>query len=99
MRINPVVGGGAIAIISTATKQSKFGLPVDTDSNRQRIKDLFVKYDWLKGLHVHVGSQGTPVDLFVKGARVSQFIVSRDLEVDFWIALCMSVVVKWIQCS
>ena len=28
LRINPVVGGGEIPMISTATKQSKFGLPL-----------------------------------------------------------------------
>ena len=83
LRINPVVGGGAIAIISTATKQSKFGLPVDTDDNRARIADLYARYDWLRGVHVHVGSQGTPVDLFVKGARVRSKMLMVNLDQHF----------------
>jgi diaminopimelate decarboxylase len=32
LRINPVVGAGQIAMISTATPQSKFGLPLTTDT-------------------------------------------------------------------
>ena len=35
LRINPVVGGGAIALFSVATAASKFGLPV-TDDTRDR---------------------------------------------------------------
>ena len=32
LRINPVVGAGQIAMISTATPQSKFGLPLTTNT-------------------------------------------------------------------
>ena len=32
LRINPVVGAGQIAMISTATPQSKFGLPFTTET-------------------------------------------------------------------
>jgi diaminopimelate decarboxylase len=32
LRINPVVGAGQIAMISTATPQSKFGLPLTTET-------------------------------------------------------------------
>ena len=70
LRINPVVGGGAIAIISTATKLSKFGLPV-TELTKEKIIDLYCKYEWLTGIHVHVGSQGIPLELFVKGVQVT----------------------------
>ena len=69
LRINPVVGGGAIAIISTATKLSKFGIPV-TEDTKEQVLGLYKKYSWLTGIHVHVGSQGVPMELFVKGAKV-----------------------------
>ncbi len=70
LRINPVVGGGSIAIISTATKLSKFGIPV-TEDTKEKVIGLYKKYKWLSGIHVHVGSQGVPMELFVKGAKVS----------------------------
>jgi diaminopimelate decarboxylase len=34
LRINPVVGGGQIAMISTATPQSKFGLPFTAETRQ-----------------------------------------------------------------
>ena len=71
LRINPVVGGGAIAIVSTATKVSKFGLPV-VEETKEKIVELYRKYKWLSGIHIHVGSQGVPIELFVKGARVNK---------------------------
>ena len=71
LRVNPVVGGGSIAIISTATKLSKFGLPL-TDETRSRILALYKRYEWLSGIHFHVGSQGCALDLFVKAAEVTQ---------------------------
>jgi len=69
LRINPVVGAGHIAMISTATKLSKFGLPL-MDETRERIIQLFVENPWLSGVHIHVGSQGVPLDKFVSGSRV-----------------------------
>ena len=69
MRINPVVGGGSIAMMSTATKLSKFGVPL-TQETKDRILSLYKKYSWLNGIHFHVGSQGIPIELFVNGARV-----------------------------
>ncbi len=70
LRINPIVGSGAIPIVSTATKQSKFGLPVANDT-RDKVLALYDKYQWLSGIHVHVGSQGVPMELFVQGVKVN----------------------------
>ena len=69
MRINPVVGGGEHAILSTATKLSKFGLPL-MEQTKERIIGLYKTYEWMNGIHFHVGSQGIPINLFVNGARV-----------------------------
>jgi len=69
MRVNPVVGGGKIGMMSTATKLSKFGVPL-TEETKDRVLDLYKMYSWLNGIHFHVGSQGVPIQLFVDGARV-----------------------------
>jgi hypothetical protein len=44
LRINPVVGAGQIAMISTATPQSKFGLPLTTDT-RESVARTNTKYN------------------------------------------------------
>jgi len=67
IRINPQVGTGDIAATSTAGEYSKFGVPI-TDNRDQLIKS-FIDYDWLTGVHLHIGSQGCPVDLLEKGAK------------------------------
>eukprot|EP01101_Sappina_pedata_P006816 TRINITY_DN3484_c0_g1_i1.p1 TRINITY_DN3484_c0_g1~~TRINITY_DN3484_c0_g1_i1.p1 ORF type:complete len:433 (-),score=143.29 TRINITY_DN3484_c0_g1_i1:57-1355(-) len=67
LRINPQVGGGSIGTHSTSTATSKFGIPLS--ENRDKIIEAFKKYSWLKGLHVHVGSQGCPLELICGGIR------------------------------
>ena len=69
IRINPVVGEGSIAMMSTASKLSKFGVPLVAET-KDRILDLYQKYTWLNGIHFHVGSQGVPIELFVNAAKV-----------------------------
>ncbi|KAJ0411288.1 hypothetical protein ATCC90586_004204 [Pythium insidiosum] len=70
LRINPVVGGGSIDALSTATASSKFGVPWTHDTT-ERLVALFERHPWLQGVHVHVGSQGCPIDLLVAGAKRS----------------------------
>jgi len=76
LRLNPVVGGGTISIFNTATKLSKFGLPL-VEETRERILDLFKKYEWLNGVHFHVGSQGNPLELFVSAAKIVMAFVKE----------------------
>jgi diaminopimelate decarboxylase len=66
LRVNPMVGGGAIAHTSVADVKSKFGVPLA--SNRQSIVAAFAEFPWLVGLHVHVGSQGCSLELLVEAA-------------------------------
>ena len=65
IRINPQVGTGSIASTSVAGEYSKFGVPIK--ENRQALINRFEKYDWLRGVHLHIGSQGCPVEMLVKG--------------------------------
>jgi len=67
LRINPSVGAGSIASLSTAIPTSKFG--VTLDEHRERILDAFRFRPWLRALHVHVGSQGCSIALTAEGVR------------------------------
>jgi len=72
LRVNPQVGVGPISYTSVAGQRSKFGVPLD---QADAIADALVRYPWISGLHVHVGSQLGGVELLVEGiARVSQFM-------------------------
>jgi diaminopimelate decarboxylase len=67
IRINPQVGIGSIAESSVAGECSKFGIPIK--SGRQELIGAFLKYPWLKGVHLHVGSQGCSKELLLTGIR------------------------------
>jgi diaminopimelate decarboxylase len=66
IRVNPQVGGGAIEALSTATATSKFGIPTEY---LPQLMEAYKQYSWLNGIHVHVGSQGCPLDLIAQGIR------------------------------
>lgn len=68
LRINPQVGTGSIKSTSVAGNISKFGVPVST--NREKIIRAFLDYPWLTGLHLHIGSQGMPLELLTNGVKV-----------------------------
>lgn len=67
IRINPQVGSGTIKSTSVADAISKFGIPIN--ENIERLKEYYLKHDWLKNIHVHIGSQGCPVPLIIDGIR------------------------------
>jgi len=67
IRINPQVGTGSIKSTSVAGDISKFGIPVN--DNRKRIIAYFLKHEWLRAVHVHIGSQGCAVPLVIDGIR------------------------------
>ncbi|KAJ9445187.1 Diaminopimelate decarboxylase [Diplonema papillatum] len=79
LRINPVVGLGAIESVSTAARGSKFGLPLVPET-RQRLIDLYKKHNhFLQGVHIHVGSQGCSMDMLQQGATTILHFV-KELE-------------------
>jgi diaminopimelate decarboxylase len=69
IRINPQVGAGSITSTSTASATSKFGIALRDPGNRDALIAAFVSRPWLSSLHVHVGSQGCPLELAVQGVK------------------------------
>jgi diaminopimelate decarboxylase len=81
LRVNPMVGAGAIDALSTATATSKFGVPcryadqVEGEALpegridlREEIIAAYLKYPFLRAIMCHVGSQGMPLESMVQGA-------------------------------
>ena len=73
IRINPQVGTGSIAASSTAGEYSKFG--VSLNQFTPQLIQTFVNFPWLTGVHMHIGSQGCPLELLAAGLkRLTGFI-------------------------
>ncbi len=73
IRLNPQVGTGAIHATSVATQHSKFGVPLD--SYREELFRQFHDFPWLRGVHLHIGSQGCPMEMLIEGlSRVVDFV-------------------------
>lgn len=66
-RINPQIGSGSVALSSTATQTSKFGVGLKDEGNRQRLIEAYSTFPWFTGIHVHVGSVGCPLELIAQG--------------------------------
>ncbi|GAA4981933.1 diaminopimelate decarboxylase [Kitasatospora paranensis] len=79
LRINPQVGLGSIAAMSTAGSDSKFGFALSDPGARKDIISAFLARPWLRWLHVHVGSQGCPLELSVAGVAA---VVELAAEID-----------------
>lgn len=74
IRINPQVGSGTISITSVAGDVSKFGIPLR--NHKEALQEAVFRYDWLRTLHVHIGSQGCPLPLLTEGIKkVVEFAV------------------------
>ncbi|MGW3957653.1 diaminopimelate decarboxylase [Streptomyces sp. NPDC004752] len=67
VRINPQVGSGSIAAMSTATVTSKFGIALEDAGNRDRLVAAYRDRPWLTWIHAHVGSQGCSLTLIAQG--------------------------------
>lgn len=71
LRVNPQIGSGGIGATSTATDRSKFGIGLRDPGRRERLVEMIAERPWLTRLHVHVGSQGCPLELLVEGVRAA----------------------------
>lgn len=67
VRVNPQIGGGSIAALSTATATSKFGVALRDEGAREWVVRAFAERPWLTRLHAHTGSQGIPLALLARG--------------------------------
>ncbi|MFH1700449.1 MAG: diaminopimelate decarboxylase [Candidatus Zixiibacteriota bacterium] len=75
IRLNPQIGFGDIASSSTAGEYSKFGIPIN--EFRGQIIESFIKYEWLSGVHIHIGSQGFPLEMLINGAKILKDFVNE----------------------
>ena len=82
LRVNPMVGAGNIAALSTATATSKFGVPckysdqvdattvpVGRQDLYEEIIHIYLKHPFLTCIMCHVGSQGMPIESMVEGVQ------------------------------
>ncbi|MEM6706925.1 MAG: diaminopimelate decarboxylase [Acidobacteriota bacterium] len=69
VRVNPLVGSGAIAATSVGDATSKFGIHLD--EHEEQVRRAFARWPWLTGLHVHVGSQGVTLDQLRRSVRAA----------------------------
>ncbi|MFI5689098.1 diaminopimelate decarboxylase [Streptomyces sp. NPDC051636] len=76
LRVNPQVGRGGIAAMSTATATSKFGIPLEDAGSRRRLIAAYRDRPWLSWIHAHVGSQGCPLELIAEG--IAKAVVLAD---------------------
>ena len=67
LRINPQAGTGSIAATSVAGEYSKFGVAIR--ECREEIIRCYLEYDWLTGIHLHIGSQGCDLALLLDGVE------------------------------
>ncbi|MGW4380023.1 diaminopimelate decarboxylase [Kitasatospora sp. NPDC004531] len=77
VRVNPQVGGGSIAAMSTATATSKFGIPLADPGNADRLIDAFRARPWLTWLHCHIGSQGVDLSRMAAGVGATVDFAER----------------------
>ena len=74
LRINPQVGEGSIKEFSTGGQVSKFGIDIEQESE---IIEHYKTKLYLTGIHVHVGSQGCPLPLIIRGIRKIVDLVNK----------------------
>lgn len=70
IRVNPQVGVGGIAEMSTAGLTSKFGVALADPVDREALLKAYAERPWLTRIHAHVGSQGCPLPLIGEGLRI-----------------------------
>jgi diaminopimelate decarboxylase len=74
IRINPQVGIGKIPETSVAGEYSKFGVPIK--EKREELQKFIFENDWLRSVHLHIGSQGISLQMLLRGNKtVYDFVI------------------------
>lgn len=82
VRLRPNIMAGGNLKISTGHKNSKFGIPLEQiDGILQVVKETGV---WIRGLHIHTGSDIKDVDVFLKGVQVLLDISAHFPQLEFF---------------
>ena len=81
VRLRPNILAGGNLKISTGHDKSKFGIPVDQIDQLLAIVEQHNMY--IRGLHIHTGSEIKDVDVFVKGIEVLFDIIPQFKELEF----------------
>ena len=77
VRINPQVGIGNIPETSVAGEYSKFGVPIK--EKKKELQKFIFENDWLRGVHLHIGSQGISLQMLLRGTKtVYDFVVDTN---------------------
>lgn len=77
IRVNPQVGSGSIGAMSTATADSKFGVPLRDQGAEEWLVRAYADRPWLTRLHIHTGSQGVALPLLAAGVRAVYELAER----------------------
>ncbi|MEI6585324.1 MAG: diaminopimelate decarboxylase [Sediminibacterium sp.] len=81
IRLRPNIMAGGNLKISTGHQSSKFGIPIE---QLKEILQLVKKYNlYIRGLHIHTGSEIKDVAVFMKVADVFVDLIPNFPEVDF----------------
>ncbi|MDQ2718722.1 MAG: diaminopimelate decarboxylase [Bacteroidota bacterium] len=81
IRLRPNILAGGNLKISTGHNKSKFGIPVD---EVEKVLAVVEQYNlFIRGLHIHTGSDIEDADVFVKGIEVLFDIIPFFKELDF----------------
>lgn len=81
IRLRPNILAGGNLKISTGHDKSKFGIPVD---QFQKVLDCVEKNNlFIRGLHIHTGSEIKDADIFVKGIEKLFEIIPHFKELEF----------------
>lgn len=72
LRINPLVGAGAVASLSVSTPKSKFGIPCPPHGpERASLIDVIAANSFIRCIHVHTGSGGMTLDQMTRGSAIA----------------------------